>query len=154
MESDLNETRSDFKLIVCYLMEIDEKFSRHHDGILVSHKSISAFFDRLHQEDNTMETEIASEKSDEQNRSIDDNGGDFIPVTSKCKKKNNNKKKNKNNRKKSLLGTTVINALGIGNGNITSEDSASSTGAEEYSNITLKSSETETKNQDFQKAEA
>ena len=150
----MNETRSDFKLVVHYLMEVDKKFSRHHDGILVSHKSISAFFNKLHQEDNAMETEIASEKSDKQNRSINDNGGDFIPVTNKRKKKNNNKKKNKNNRKKSLLGTTVINALGIGNGNITSEDSASSTGAEECSNVTLKSSDTETKKQDFQKAKA
>ena len=65
LESDLDETRSDFKLVVRYLMEVDKKFSRHHDGILISHKSISAFFNKLHQEEDTMGIEIASEKSEE-----------------------------------------------------------------------------------------
>ena len=154
LEADLDEARSDLKSIVSYLMETDEKFSRHHDGISVSHESISTFIDAVHQKDNTMENEIESEKSDEWNRSIDDNNGDFILVTNKRRKRNNNRKKNKNNRKKSLLGTTVINVLGIGNGNITSEDSTSVTGGEECSNVTPKSSDTETKEQDFQKAKA
>ena len=46
----------------------------------------------------------------------------------------------------------MINGLGIGSKNITSEDFASSIGAEEDCNVTLKSSDTETKKQDFQKA--
>ena len=52
-----------------------------------------------------------------------------------------------------MLGSTVIDVLGIGSGNITLEDSASSIGAEEDCNVTLKSSDTESKKQDFQKAE-
>ena len=152
LEADLDETRSDFKLIVCYLMETDEKFRRHHEDIAVSHKSIATFINTVHQKDSTLENEMMPEKSVEQNMPNEESNGDFIPVINKRKKKN--RKKNKNNRKKGSWGSTMINGLGIGSGNITSEDSASSTGAEEDYNAILKSSHKETMMQNFQKAKA
>lgn len=45
LEADLEETRSDFKLIVHYLREIDEKFCSYHEDVPVSHKSIASFRD-------------------------------------------------------------------------------------------------------------
>lgn len=77
-----------------------------------------------------------------------DNKG-FTPVPNKRKKKNNNRRKNKHNKKKGLWGSSMINWLGIGNGNKTSEDSASSTGTEEDGTTTHKSSDANGKEQDF-----
>ena len=129
-----------------YLKETNERFSKHHEGIAVSHESIIAFIDTVQQNGKTMESETPSEKSDEQNMSNNDDDGGFIPVNNRWKKRNNNRKRNKKNKKKGSLGSTVINNnFGMGGGKTFLESSTCSTGEEEDCNATLNSSDTEPK---------
>ena len=154
LEADLEETRSNFKLIVHYLTATDERFCQHHENIPVSHESITSFIEKSHLKEETSEKETTSEKSDEQNTVIEDDKDGFTPVIDKHKKKNRNRRKKKKNKKKSLLENTMINVFGNGNGENTSEDSISSTGTEGDGKTQLISSDTDDKELDFQKAEA
>ena len=124
MEADLEETRSDFKLIVYYLRSTDKRFCHHNKDIAVSHESIASFLETVHLKEESFDKETTSEKPDKQNIMIEQDKDGFIPVINKRKKRN--RRKNKKSKNRGILD----NMFGNGKEDNTSEDSNSSTGTE------------------------